>query len=57
MLKICKLPAKDLIAKIKAKNFGTTYQIWYSLARKAKLEEVGWLLFDILESEEEYLTR
>ncbi len=52
-----KLPTKDLIAKVKAKEFGTTYQIWYALARKARVEDVGWLFFDVLESEEEYLTR
>lgn len=51
------LTLNDLTARVKAKDFGVSYQIWYAIARKAKVEEVGWLLFDILESDEEYLTR
>ena len=51
------LPVSQLIADIASRKFGGYFQIWYSLAERAKVLDVGWLLFDILRSDEEYLTR
>ena len=50
-------PVSKLVEDIAERKFGGYYQIWYSLRERAELEDVGWLLFDILRSGENYLTR
>jgi len=51
------LTVSSLVEDIRSRRFGEYFQIWYSLGRRAKLPEVGWLLFDILQSSEDYLIR
>lgn len=51
------VPFATLIEDIRARRFGDYYQIWYSLSARAKLQDIGWLLFDILQSNEDYLIR
>ena len=46
-----------LISLVENHNYGDYYQIWYSLGSRAKIENVGPLLINILKSDEEYLTR
>lgn len=47
----------ELLARIRAGQFGGYYRIWYALADRAQLNEVGWVLFSVLESEAAYLDR
>ena len=47
----------QILLNIKNEKYGETYQIWYSLAKKTTVEDVGWILFEILESRKDYLTR
>jgi len=47
----------DLIADIKAGQFGRHYQIWRSLGARASLEEVGWVLYDVLNSDIDSIER
>lgn len=51
------MSVEAIMEEIEKRKFGTTYQIWYSLAKRATVEQVGWKLFEILSSREEYLTR
>jgi hypothetical protein len=51
------LPITDLLEDIRQRKPGEYYQIWYSLKGRAKLEEVGWSLYDFLQSGEDYLFR
>ena len=50
-------PVSELLGRVRAGQFGGYYRIWYALAERAKLHEVGWVLFSVLESEAEYLDR
>jgi hypothetical protein len=42
---------------IAAHRFGEYHTIWRVLAERATLEQAGWLLFSILESDVDYLHR
>ncbi|HEX8456412.1 MAG TPA: hypothetical protein VF656_03745 [Pyrinomonadaceae bacterium] len=50
-------PVSELIERVRARRFGGYYGIWYALAERAKLNEVGWVLFSVLESDADYLDR
>src|SRR5580704_504177 len=50
-------PVTELLADIRAGRFGEYYRIWYSLGARATLAEAGSVLFGILESQANYLTR
>lgn len=47
----------ELVERVQAGQFGDYYRIWYALADHAKLNDVGWVLFSVLESEADYLDR
>lgn len=47
----------ELVAEIRAGNYGRVYQIWSSLTARASLQQVGWLFFDLLNSDADYLIR
>jgi len=51
------LAVAELIALIRSGRLGTHYQIWYSLAERAKPAEVNDMLMSFLYSDEEYLHR
>lgn len=51
------MPLDALLSDIKKGQFGTNYQIWYSVGRRATIEQVGWLFFSILESDTDFLNR
>jgi hypothetical protein len=51
------MPVATIIAEIRAGRFGECYQIWYSLAKRAKPEETNDVLLSFLDSEAEYLHR
>ena len=48
---------KKLISLVENHDYGNYYQIWYSLGSRAKIENVGPLLINILKSDEDYLIR
>jgi len=50
-------PVSELVERVRAGQFGGYYRIWYVLAERAKLGEVGWVLFSVLESQADYLDR
>jgi hypothetical protein len=50
-------PVSELITHIQKGWFGTYYTIWHSIAMRAKLEQAGWPLFDVLRSNANYLNR
>ena len=47
----------SLLEHVRAGDFGANYQLWPAVASKAKLEDAGWVLFDVLTSDAEYLVR
>jgi len=55
--KLDAVPVSELIARVKLGRFGDYYNIWYSIADRARLDEVGWALFSVLESRADYLHR
>ena len=51
------MPVENLIRNIRAGRIGRYYSIWYSLAKRSSLTDVGWTLFNVLESRAPYLVR
>lgn len=51
------MSVSELVSDIRAGRFGDYYQIWYSLAKRAKPSEVNALLLSFLDSPAEYLQR
>jgi len=51
------LPLSRLVTDIRAGHLGQYYQIWYSLARRARPREVNDLLLAFLSSDADYLHR
>jgi len=49
------MPLARVIEDIRASRYGTHYQIWYSVAARATIKDIGWLFYRILESEHDYL--
>ncbi len=52
-----KTPVAQLLADIQHKKFGEHYGIWYSVGERATLQQAGWILFNILQSDVDYLHR
>ncbi len=48
---------EDLLADIRSGRFGQYYAIWPAVAERATLEQAGWTLLAVLESNAEYLLR
>jgi hypothetical protein len=48
---------RELCARIRARKADDYYQIWRTIAQRATLPEVGWLLCEVLESDMDYLHR
>ena len=55
--KIDSVPVEKLITDIKAGKYGEYYNIWYSIAGRADLQSAGWILFEVLNREIDYLYR
>jgi hypothetical protein len=51
------MPLASLLDRVRNRDFGSNYQLWPAIAAKAKLDEAGWVLFDVLRSDAEYLVR
>ncbi|MBN2609657.1 MAG: hypothetical protein JXA64_11125 [Candidatus Fermentibacteraceae bacterium] len=51
------MPAGRLLQDIRAGHFGDYYGIWRVVGSKASLEEAGWTLFEVLETDIDYLYR
>jgi len=51
------IPVDHLLDYICSGQFGNYYVIWYSIAERATLEQAGWILFDILNTNIDYLYR
>ncbi|MBK7972973.1 MAG: hypothetical protein IPK07_06725 [Deltaproteobacteria bacterium] len=50
-------PIGALLGRIRARRLGGQYQLWYAIAARASLAEAGWLLFDFVSGDAEYLDR
>jgi hypothetical protein len=51
------LPVSELLIRIEAGRLGDYYMIWLALAERTTLDEAGWLLFRVLESDLDYFNR
>ena len=51
------IPLETLLENIKSGNYGDYYNIWYSIAGRSDLKTVGWIFFDILNLDIDYLLR
>ncbi len=51
------MSASRLLDDIRAGHFGNYYSIWRVVGRKATLEEAGWTLYEVLETDIDYLYR
>ena len=50
-------PVESLIEQVRGGRYGNYYGIWYSIAQRASLERAGWVLFDVLHRNIDYLYR
>src|SRR5436309_2631494 len=48
---------QSLLDRVKARDFGKYYSLWPAISSKASLGEAGWVLFDVLRSQVDYLVR
>jgi hypothetical protein len=55
--RLSSLPLAALISQVRASDFGNYYQLWRAISSKATLQEAGWVLFDVLDSNVDYLCR
>ena len=51
------LPVETLLDDVRRGHYGEYYGVWYSIADRASLEIAGWILFDILHRDIDYLYR
>ncbi|MCD4847087.1 MAG: hypothetical protein K8R76_02720 [Candidatus Aegiribacteria sp.] len=51
------LPFKRLLDNIRQGKYGRYYTIWYVIAERSSLEEAGWVLFQVLKKDIDYLYR
>lgn len=51
------LPVEQLLDRIRKGLFGQYYNIWRAVGRRSTLEDAGWVLFEVLESDVDYLYR
>ena len=49
------MPLAQVLKEIHAGRYGTNYQIWYSVAPRATIKDIGWLFYRILESKDDCL--
>ena len=50
-------PVAALIEDVRRGRYGDYYSIWYSIAERASLGNAGWVLFDVLKRNIDYLYR
>ena len=48
---------EHLLEDVRQGRYGNYYNIWYVIARRATLEEAGWVLFQVLKKDIDYLYR
>ncbi len=51
------LPPERLLESVERGRYGSYYTIWYVIAERSSLEEAGWLLFQVLKKDINYLYR
>ena len=51
------MPLASLLERVRGRVYGANYQLWPAIASKATLDEAGWVLFDVLTSDADYLVR
>jgi hypothetical protein len=51
------LPVDRLLSDVDQGRYGDYYNIWYSIAGRATLDQGGWILFDVLNRRIDYLFR
>lgn len=52
-----RLPVEALLENVNSGQYGDYYNIWRSIADRADIKIAGWLLFDSLKTELDYLHR
>jgi hypothetical protein len=55
--RLSNMDVEKLLQNVRQGQYGDYHQIWYALAEKATLEQVGWTLYNILSSNIDYLHR
>lgn len=50
-------PVYELLDRVANRMYGKYFSLWRSIAQRAELEQAGWLLFEVLQTEPEYLQR
>jgi hypothetical protein len=50
-------PVDELLDRAANRMYGKYFSIWRSIAERAELEQAGWLMFEVLQTEQDYLTR
>jgi hypothetical protein len=48
---------EKLLRDVRAGNYGNYYMIWYAIADNATLEQAGWILYNVLTADIDYLYR
>lgn len=51
------MPLDELMANLRAGKLGDYRTIWKAIAERGILKEIGWELFDLLQSDHDYLDR
>lgn len=51
------LPVEHLLSLVSDGQYGNYNTIWHSLEERATLKQAAWVLFVVLNTDEEYLTR
>jgi hypothetical protein len=46
-----------LFNQIRSRQYGRYFSLWRAIASRAQLEQAGWLLFEVLQTESDYLQR
>jgi hypothetical protein len=57
MVEVDRIPVEGLIDQVRAGKYGNYYCVWRSIAARATLAQAGWILFDILARDVDYLYR
>lgn len=50
-------PLGVLLERVRSRRLGGHHQLWYAIAARASIRDAGWLLFDFVSGEHEYLDR
>ncbi len=51
------IPPERLLDDVRQGRYGNYYNIWYVIAERSSLEEAGWMLFQVLKKDIDYLYR